>query len=549
MAAIPSARTHEQIHHYFQLINPEIPEDRLRQCLEEHNYDTQRCEESLRKVSSQYLYQHPVVSHCPTLQTADMEGRSLSAHPSSCRRPQSHSVSGEPYSRGVPDGRSVSPSPAREGRGTPRHQKSSTWEDQPFPPYRYQPTPVWEKRDPLTRNVNPPTGIGRSVSHQPPSLSSRSNYDVGAWVLPEHPRREREEVSIQLNQPDLRRSPVPPDMVNPMQTQVLSPPADHQSSRPSSSPRISRTQRTPDSEEINANGKFSPMGFPWNNTASVTPQPKSSNEVCPLVGMGEQCAVSYQPLDPSKEELGDDDWIMVSPVVKSPQHITGTSSPVSPPVVHITGGKTFTKSPRDTQPKEIEHKSAPKDFSKEHTSSQKRKNDVKLKEKTYLQALLTHQKARFDLIQNRVEQARLDVEALRKEVSDMEGELYNKRTQMPSSFPTTEAISKLRNEKQGLLIDVECLQRDITLHLARQRETQRSDSFYQNIQPNNPYFAQQSRVRVPPHLEPSESPEDTETNKWSCKTCTFTNHEFLTECEMCQKPREERHPPSTTQHS
>ncbi|XP_071818522.1 uncharacterized protein [Apostichopus japonicus] len=502
MAAVtPRSRTHEEIQQDLQNINPEIPLEHLRQSLEEHNYDISRVQQDLLQENSE-RNQPPKLNPNINSHMYNMDRHSVSPQPSTQR--QSRSVSEDNSMRGMhkaPQG--LSTGGCKTNR--PGHMRSHTWD---------QDTQLNYTSSPLTRstagglhvNTNLEVAQARSPQHSPRS-------DVGVWLPPMLHPRQKYVATLNLSNAD-HGNLTESSNHSLMTTQQISPITAQQKSHIRTSP----------SAEVSHTSSL----LPW--TLSKPSKPwvhPCEDENCPVQNTQANSPHSLQPLNVRREAIGAIDW---SKVPKSPPTvITSISSPVAPPVVSIT-------TPDATD--------RPVEVPDEPTNSESPKNNIgsELKKQTRLQALLAHQKARFGLIKRRVEETKIKTDAMRKEVADMEKDLDRRRAQTPaSSFASPEAISGLQERKRGLQIDVECLQRDIHLTHAKQRELLNQDSFnFYNNMATEPSQHPVYRGLLLPEPQNTSSPVESEINKqWSCHACSFKNHEYMPACEMCGRPRAE----------
>ncbi|XP_033107034.1 TGF-beta-activated kinase 1 and MAP3K7-binding protein 2-like [Anneissia japonica] len=167
----------------------------------------------------------------------------------------------------------------------------------------------------------------------------------------------------------------------------------------------------------------------------------------------------------------------------------------------------------------------------------------------YTQALLLHQRMRYDRLSKDYKEEKENLEMLKQEVESMEKQLGEKRANKSAVSTSAKTVTKLSEQNRQLEIDIKCMTREIELH---KNQGKYSDGFYQNIgytgapgpvQPGQP----DPRAILPnfqvPRVREDEGGSDwllveqNDDQQWSCNACTFLNHPALHKCETCDSPR------------
>ncbi|XP_038058976.1 mitogen-activated protein kinase kinase kinase 7-interacting protein 3 homolog [Patiria miniata] len=171
-------------------------------------------------------------------------------------------------------------------------------------------------------------------------------------------------------------------------------------------------------------------------------------------------------------------------------------------------------------------------------STSKEKED-----QAYTEALLMHQRARYERLIKELEEEKKSLALMREQNSGMEREVSHKRKNHRSPFPTLEEIGLLRKQKHQLQIDIECMTREIESYKSQGlMDVTQATSFYGNMGSTG------APGPVPPILNNNPIPETVidaepppppyESLMWSCSACTLLNHPALDKCEACEMPRD-----------
>ncbi|KAL1436515.1 hypothetical protein MTO96_049614 [Rhipicephalus appendiculatus] len=136
-----------------------------------------------------------------------------------------------------------------------------------------------------------------------------------------------------------------------------------------------------------------------------------------------------------------------------------------------------------------------------------------------IQALLTHQRQRFELLQRMYAQQVQLLQQLRAEVESKEASLMSK--QLADVTPSQmEELKTLRRRNRTLNVECHCLLSEVDLPIL------------------SPPRMFQSSTPSPRHNSIlSEDEENQEDNRWKCSKCTFLNHPALEACELCEMPK------------
>ncbi|CAF89785.1 unnamed protein product, partial [Tetraodon nigroviridis] len=194
------------------------------------------------------------------------------------------------------------------------------------------------------------------------------------------------------------------------------------------------------------------------------------------------------------------------------------------------------------------HLSDPLSPRRERPPSQGRRLSTGSEDAAYTQALLVHQKARMERLWHELELKKKKLEKLKEEVNEMENDLSRRRLERSTStsqIPSVEDMKQLRCRNRLLLIDIDCLTKEIDLLQTRGPHFNPGaiHSFYDNIGFLGP-APPKPRV-TPPDVgggvvkaAPEQQQEEEEEGaQWSCTACTFLNHPALNRCEKCEFPR------------
>uniref|UniRef100_H3CAJ1 TGF-beta activated kinase 1 (MAP3K7) binding protein 2 n=1 Tax=Tetraodon nigroviridis TaxID=99883 RepID=H3CAJ1_TETNG len=172
------------------------------------------------------------------------------------------------------------------------------------------------------------------------------------------------------------------------------------------------------------------------------------------------------------------------------------------------------------------HLSDPLSPRRERPPSQGRRLSTGSEDAAYTQAaLLVHQKARMERLWHELEH--LSRRRLERSTST-------------SQIPSVEDMKQLRCRNRLLLIDIDCLTKEIDLLQTRGPHFNPGaiHSFYDNIGFLGP-APPKPRVTPPGgKAAPEQQQEEEEEGaQWSCTACTFLNHPALNRCEKCEFPR------------
>uniref|UniRef100_A0A131XBW4 Putative tgf-beta activated kinase 1/map3k7 binding protein 2 n=1 Tax=Hyalomma excavatum TaxID=257692 RepID=A0A131XBW4_9ACAR len=171
-----------------------------------------------------------------------------------------------------------------------------------------------------------------------------------------------------------------------------------------------------------------------------------------------------------------------------------------------------------------------------------------------IQALLTHQRQRFELLQRMYAQQMQLLQQLRAEVESKENRLVSKHL-VDVTPPQMEELGTLRRRNRTLNVECHCLLSEVDLYSRGEVPLGATDEhFYQRLNPGqavpHPVPPPSSRSALsPPRLVHSNTPsprpnsilsedeENQEDNRWKCTKCTFLNHPALEACELCEMPK------------
>eukprot|EP00057_Strongylocentrotus_purpuratus_P013687 XP_011668161.1 PREDICTED: TGF-beta-activated kinase 1 and MAP3K7-binding protein 2 [Strongylocentrotus purpuratus] len=363
-----------------------------------------------------------------------------------------------------------------------------------------------------------------------PSPSPSRTYDAGNGSrTPGTPDSIGLESSITLPgiSPPLRdRTPSP--FTNP-----FFPPIDHNALRAS----------------LQSNGRSSP-GVAYQYPRSASPRPHAppnqntstsplhyNSPVAPMPIVGQPNVVSSHPVAPlqrnTPEPRQDVRRKISQPEVNSP-HPESAGGGVSG--VGLYGGAA----------RQVSNAQAPQSYptstqrppaAQGPESAEYRKRMGSQEELRYNQALIMHQNARKERLRKDLTEEQVKLERMRGEIRSMEHDLNTKRSHR-SPFPSNEQLSKTREEKRQLQIDIECMNKEIdTFKKQGFTNPHGQEYFYANIDqgptgpiPPGPPVAPDPIM--PPVIDPDEG------QQWACTHCTFLNHPFLDKCECCEMPRD-----------
>lgn len=171
-----------------------------------------------------------------------------------------------------------------------------------------------------------------------------------------------------------------------------------------------------------------------------------------------------------------------------------------------------------------------------------------------IQALLTHQRQRLELLQRTYAQQMEVLQQLRREVECKEAALLSKRL-VDVNPAEMEQLKALRRRNRAMDVECHCLVSEVDLYERGEVPLGATDEhFYQRLNPGQamPQLAPSPQSR--PILSPprvlqsnasssprpcsllSEDEENHEDNRWKCSKCTFLNHPALEACEVCEMP-------------
>ncbi|XP_022098132.1 mitogen-activated protein kinase kinase kinase 7-interacting protein 3 homolog [Acanthaster planci] len=201
----------------------------------------------------------------------------------------------------------------------------------------------------------------------------------------------------------------------------------------------------------------------------------------------------------------------------------------------------------EPDPPKRKERSKRKDANLAPPSLQQERSASKEKEdQAYTEALIMHQRARYERLSKELEDERKSLAFMRDETSHMENEVTLKRKNHRAPFPTPEEIGKLREQKHQLQIDIECMTREIESYKSQGlMDVAKATSFYGNIGSTGapgpvPPIVSQSNA-IPENITQIDTevpPPPYESLMWSCSACTLLNHPDLDKCECCEMPRD-----------
>lgn len=158
------------------------------------------------------------------------------------------------------------------------------------------------------------------------------------------------------------------------------------------------------------------------------------------------------------------------------------------------------------------------------------------------QALLTHQRQRYELLQKTYAQQLEVLQQLRREVEAKETKLITK-TLCNVTTTHVDELQTLRRENRTLDVECHCLLSEVDLYSRGEVPLGATDEhFYRRLNPGQTVpVAPSSSAAVPvstsPHSLLSEDEENQDGNRWKCSKCTFLNHPALDKCEVCEMPK------------
>lgn len=175
-----------------------------------------------------------------------------------------------------------------------------------------------------------------------------------------------------------------------------------------------------------------------------------------------------------------------------------------------------------------------------------------------IQALLTHQRQRFELLQRMYAQQMQLLQQLRTEVESKEASLMSKQL-ADVTPPQMEELKTLRRRNRTLNVECHCLLSEVDLYARGEVPVGATDEhFYQRLNPGQAVPHPVPHPVPPPSYRPilspprvfqsntpsprpnsilSEDEENQEDNRWKCSKCTFLNHPALEACELCEMPK------------
>lgn len=160
------------------------------------------------------------------------------------------------------------------------------------------------------------------------------------------------------------------------------------------------------------------------------------------------------------------------------------------------------------------------------------------------QALLTHQRQRYELLHRTYAQQLELLHQLRREVEGKEAILIRKHL-LEISPAHMEELQRLRRENRTLDVECHCLLNEVDLYSRGEVPLGVTDEhFYRRLNPGQsvpvpPSGAAAAQVpAASPRLGTvlSEDEENQDGNRWKCSKCTFLNHPALDKCEVCEMP-------------
>ncbi|KAM7308900.1 TGF-beta-activated kinase 1 and MAP3K7-binding protein 2 [Ixodes scapularis] len=161
------------------------------------------------------------------------------------------------------------------------------------------------------------------------------------------------------------------------------------------------------------------------------------------------------------------------------------------------------------------------------------------------QALLTHQRQRYELLQRTYAQQLEVLQQLRREVEAKETQLITK-TLLDVTPTHVDELQRLRRENRTLDVECHCLLSEVDLYSRGEVPLGATDEhFYRRLNPGQtvpvaPPSAASTVTPAPPaaslHSLLSEDEENQDDNRWKCSKCTFLNHPALDKCEVCEMP-------------
>lgn len=175
-----------------------------------------------------------------------------------------------------------------------------------------------------------------------------------------------------------------------------------------------------------------------------------------------------------------------------------------------------------------------------------------------IQALLTHQRQRFELLQRMYAQQMQLLQQLRTQVESKEVSLMSK--QLADVTPSQlEELKTLQRRNRALNVECHCLLSEVDLYARGEVPVGATDDhFYQRLNPGQTVPQTVHHPVPPPSYRPilspprvfqsntpsprtnsilSEDEENQEDNRWKCSKCTFLNHPALEACELCEMPK------------
>ncbi|XP_077539920.1 uncharacterized protein LOC144152507 isoform X2 [Haemaphysalis longicornis] len=170
-----------------------------------------------------------------------------------------------------------------------------------------------------------------------------------------------------------------------------------------------------------------------------------------------------------------------------------------------------------------------------------------------IQALLTHQRQRLELLQQTYAQQMEVLQQLRREVECKEAALLGKRL-VDLNPAQREQLQAQRRRNRALDVECHCLVSEVDLYERGEVPLGTTDEhFYQRLNPGQampqpappppsrpvlspPRVLQSNASSSSPRPGLSEDEENHEDNRWKCSKCTFLNHPALEACEVCEMP-------------
>lgn len=177
----------------------------------------------------------------------------------------------------------------------------------------------------------------------------------------------------------------------------------------------------------------------------------------------------------------------------------------------------------------------------------------------YTNALITHQRLRYDKLNKDYEFLLDQYKELKEEIEKLARD--KKRCYSKRSFPTELDVLELRHSIESLRLEIDTMTMELDTHnngltpigildpleqqhFYKNMNTGQSGSIFatpqspqsrNNPPPRPPRYKPESHP-VPPSIPDNELVEDT----WNCSECTYMNHQALDKCEMCEFPRKHK---------